>query len=129
MSSIKKSSILLILLALLLIGAFGAYKYAYQAHETTESRAADFTGSSADFLNKIKSAPDAWVNKAVVLKGKVTGTDKSGITLNSSIYCQLREDAAVAGLTKGKEVEIKGRVIGYDDLMEELKLDQVILLK
>ncbi len=127
MSSAKKSSILLLLLALLLLGAFGVYKYAYQPHETTESRSVDYSGSATDFLSKIKSNPDAWVNKAVELKGKVSANDGKGITLNSAIFCQMRDDVSVSGLKKGAQVKLKGRVIGYDDLMEELKLDKCIL--
>ena len=47
------------------------YKYAYKAHETTEELKADFTGSSNDFLTKVSSDANAWLNKTVELSGEI----------------------------------------------------------
>ena len=129
MSLSKKSKWILIILIIGLIAAFGVYKYAYKAHETTEELKADFTGSSNDFLTKVSSDANAWLNKTVELSGEITSKDEKGITLSNSIYCQFREDVNFNSLIKGQQITLKGQVIGYDDLLEELKLNQCIIQK
>jgi len=129
MSLSKKSKRILWVLVAILIAAFGMYKYAYQAHETTEHMATDFVGNSSDFLSKIQDNPDNWQNKVVQLTGIITSKDEKGISLNKSIYCQFRTPTEVSPLKTTQEITIKGRIIGYDDLLEELKLDQCILKK
>lgn len=129
MSLSKKSKWVLIIVVLGLLSAFGAYKYAYKAHETTEELKADFTGNSNEFLTKMSSDANLWLNKTVGLTGEITSIDKKGITLSNNIYCQFREDINFSSLTKGQKITLKGQVIGYDDLLEELKLNQCIIQK
>lgn len=115
------------MLLILLIGAYGVYQYAYQSHPTIESLATNFKGISDDFKIKIQENSEAWQNKIVELTGKVTSKDSKGITLSESIYCQFRDPLQSLKGTLNSEITIKGRVIGYDDLLEELKLDQCII--
>ena len=129
MSLKKKSKWILIILVLGLIVAYGGYKYAYKPHETTEELKADYTGKSNDFLIKVSENADAWLNKTVELSGEITSKDEKGITLSNSIYCQFREDVNFNSLETGQQLSLKGQVIGYDDLLEELKLNQCIILK
>ena len=117
-------------LAILIIGiviAYAGYRYAYKPHKTIESLAIDFSGNSDSFLIKIKEDASVWQNKVVVLSGTITNSDGKGITLSNQIYCQFREDVDVTSIQNKQEIKIKGRVIGYDDLLEELKLDQCII--
>ena len=129
MSLSKKSKWFLTILILGLIVAFSAYKYAYKAHETTEELKADYKGNSNNFLTKISTDADIWLNKTVELSGEITSKDEKGITLSNSIYCQFREDVNFVLLAKGQQITVKGQVIGYDDLLEELKLNQCIIQK
>lgn len=129
MSLTKRSKWFLIILIAGLIAAFGAYKYAYKAHKTTEELKADYSGNSNDFLTKVSADSNAWLNKTVELSGEITSKDEKGITLSNSIYCQFREDVNFTTLTKGQQITLKGQVIGYDDLLEELKLNQCIIQK
>jgi hypothetical protein len=39
------------------------------------------------------------------------------------------ETTSLSGLKVGQEIEIKGRMIGYDDLLEEIKLDKTVIIK
>mgnify|MGYP005994340593 CR=1 FL=1 len=129
MSLSKRNKWILALLAIVIIGAFGVYKYTYKPHKTTEDLKADFIGNSSDFLTKISTDTDAWLNKTVELSGEITSKDDKGITLSNSIYCQFREDVNFDLLFKGQQITLKGQVIGYDDLLEELKLNQCIIQK
>ena len=49
--------------------------------------------------------------------------------LDHGIYCQLLNASDHKELTAGGEVKIKGRFIGYDDLLEEVKLDQCLIIE
>jgi len=129
MSLSKRSKGVLIAVIIVLIGGVSVYKYMYKPHATIESLEVAFTGTSSDFLSKIQENADAWQNKVVLLSGKITSTDAKGITLNESMYCQFRDVAKLTGLKTTQEIKIKGRIIGYDDLLEELKLDQCIIQK
>ena len=42
--------------------------------------------------------------------------------IDNSIICNLKE--LDPSITKDQVITLKGRVVGYDDLMGELKLDQ-----
>lgn len=125
----KKGKWILLFLALVLIGGYAGYKYAYQPHETTEAKTVDYSGSSTAFLEKVSADVNIWLNKAVEISGSITAVDEKGITLSNQIYCQFREDNVVKSLQKGQKIRIKGVVIGYDDLLEELKLNQCIIQK
>ncbi|MBT4779363.1 hypothetical protein N9R11_03075 [Polaribacter sp.] len=92
-----------------------------------ESRQVAFTGTAAEFSPKVQENANEWLNNIVVLEGVLTSKDENGITLNNRIYCQFstRQKIVVAEQT----LQIKGRFIGYDDLLNELKLDQCIIQK
>lgn len=125
----KKSKILLILLLLSITGAIIAYKIAYKPHETIEEQKVEFTGKAKDVVSKIQVNPTNWENKIVELTGMVSQKDNAGIMLNSTVYCQFKNSKDLEIISESQRIKIKGRIIGYDDLLEELKLDQVILTK
>lgn len=129
MSFLKKSKWIVFLVVLSIIVAYVVYNYAYQPHQTTEELTADYTGNSNIFLNEVSKNTNAWLNKTVELSGKITSKDEKGITLSNSIYCQFRENVNFKMLKVTQEITLKGQVIGYDDLLEELKLNQCIIQK
>ncbi|KAB1155280.1 hypothetical protein F7018_12455 [Tenacibaculum aiptasiae] len=117
----------LVALFILLIGGYSAYKYAYKPHKTIEELNVDFEGSSTVFLQKVSQNFSEWNTKVVQLSGKVTAIDENGISLENQIYCQLKNTDARLSIKENDNIQIKGRVIGYDDLLDELKLEQCIL--
>ncbi|CAM1346042.1 hypothetical protein [Tenacibaculum crassostreae] len=130
MSFLKKNKKWLISSVILLIlGIFLAYSYVYKPHQNTESLKTDFEGEASTLLSSIKDDSTLWLNKVVVLSGKVTSKDVKGITLNNSIYCQFREDTKTSEINIDDTITIKGQIIGYDDLLDELKINQCIIKK
>ncbi len=131
MSLSKKSKILIGLVLIIAIGGYFGYSYAYKPHTAITDMEVAFTGNAADFLEKIKENPESWTQgeKVVELTGVITAKDEKGISLNESIYFQLAEGTSTEALAEGQKTKIMGRIIGYDDLLEELKLDKAIIIK
>jgi len=128
MSLLKKNKFILIFLFFILVlGGYSAYKYTYKPHPSLADKTVAFSGSAEDFLEKVKTDDVKWQDVVVELTGIITQIDIKGITLNNNIYCQLEHSKAITTLQKGKIITIKARMIGYDDLLEEIKLDQTII--
>ena len=127
MSLSKRSKIIIAILVVGAVAAFAVYKYSMQPPEAIESKKVDFTGSSDAFLTEVQKDFSVWQDKVIVLSGIITASDESGITLSNQIYCQFRADVNTSAIQENQQITLKGRVIGYDDLLEELKLDQCII--
>ena len=129
MSLSKRSKIALIILAVVLIGGYSAYKYAYKAHKTIDELDVKFSGTAKAFSDKVQQDALIWQDVVVELDGSVTSIDDKGFMLNDNVYCQWDENSSNADIKEGQIIKIKGRMIGYDDLLEELKLDQAKIIK
>ena len=92
-----------------------------------QSKQVAFTGTAAEFSPKFQENATDWLNRVVVLEGVVTSKDENGITLNNQVYCQFSVTQKI--VVAQQTLKIKGRFIGYDDLLNELKLDQCIIQK
>lgn len=115
--------ILIILLTFMVIG----YNYVYKSHKTTEELATNFKGKSNDFILLVNKNSSKWINKTVELSGEITEKDALGVVLNNSIYCQFIKTTNTNDFKPNQIITIKGVVVGYDDLLEELKLNQCII--
>lgn len=121
---VKKLTIFLLLFS---AAAVAIYFYVYQDHRdvaatdasatfTSDSLQAVFTDS--DPANDVKT-----LNAVILVKGTVTSTADSTIVLDHKIYVQLQKKTT---FRENQEVTVKGRCLGYDDLLEEVKIDQAI---
>ena len=136
MSSSKKSKkrkkILLYSLIVLILAGVGGYFYLYQSHKSLHDMEMVFTGSSQEFQNVMEVKAKTWEkegDKVVELTGVITAIDLKGISVDESFYFQLEEGTKTDGLAEDQKVRVKGRIIGYDDLLGELKLDKAIIIK
>jgi len=126
----KNFKILAILLVVLIIGFF-SYNYVMTGGgRDLENEKSEFTVSAVavfgEFAANSEMATTKYLNKAVEISGKATSVNGNVITLDEKVSCQLLV-AEKVGLNS--QVKIKGRVTGYDDLLEELKLDQCLIVK
>lgn len=128
MSLSKKNKIILFLIITGFAVVILVYNYAMKAPAKIETKEVVFDGLAVDFIKNVQESAAVWQNKVVVLKGNITSKDDKGITLENQIYCQFREDVNFSMLKTNTQIILKGRVIGYDDLLEEIKLDQCIIL-
>lgn len=79
-----------------------------------------------EFSANSDNATKKYINKAVAISGEVTAVKDSTITLNERVNCQFQ---TLSNSKIGDKVTLKGRVTGYDDLLEELKLDKCVNIK
>lgn len=124
----------IILLGLFTAGLIGVGVYNYVMHGgardlTTETT--DFAVNSqqiiGEFTKDVNVANKKYLEKAVVVKGKVTSVQGTEVILDNVVNCGFKQ--AEASINTGQEVTVKGRVVGFDDLMGELKMDQCFIDK
>ncbi len=114
-------------LALILIIAYFITTHIYKPHPEIENSKPHFKGNAVSFITKIQSNHSEWNNKIVELSGDIISLDSKGIMINENIYCQFKDTSDLVTLKNNQTINIKGFVTGYDDLLNELKLNQCIL--
>ncbi|WP_299106034.1 hypothetical protein [uncultured Winogradskyella sp.] len=111
----------------LIIAAIVSYNYIYQDHRTIENETTEFVMTSQEiksqFSKEIKTAETNYLNKTIEVSGLVSEINAKDITLDDKVFCQFSETIE-ASIKNNSALKIKGRVIGYDDLLEQVKLDQ-----
>ena len=127
MSLSKKNKFFITLLVLFSSIGIVIYTYTMRAPTTIENKKIDFIGSADELLLIILDHTEEWQDKIVVVSGEVTSSDDKGIMLSRKIYCQLKQVTDFQKINLSNNISLKGRIIGYDDLLEELKLDQCII--
>ncbi len=123
----KKTKWFVTILIIFLISIVIGYNYVYKSHKTTNELTTNYIGKSSDFMLIVNTNSSNWVNKVVELSGKITEKDSLGIIIDNSIFCQFIHKTNSDNLQLNQQITIKGIVIGYDDLLEELKLNQCII--
>ncbi|GAK95272.1 hypothetical protein JCM19298_1601 [Nonlabens ulvanivorans] len=120
-----------LLIGLLLIGfiAIIGYNYLYQDHvDVNQSKAvASFTATELQelFTDQNLQNDQRALDQIIEVEGKVTNVDKNTILLDEQIFIELSADIK---LKENQSIIIKGRCLGYDDLLEEVKIDQAVLM-
>ncbi len=122
----KNKLFVLVMLAITSIG-FTFYQYSFKPPVKISEKKIDFVGSSTELLNKIQKEGNQWQDKVVIISGKITKLDSQGIMISPNIYCQFLDSIFSKKIQLNDTISVKGRVIGYDDLFEELKLDQCLI--
>ncbi|WP_264564460.1 OB-fold protein [Flavobacterium sp. N3904] len=124
----------LIILIPIIIGLFGFFAYNYVMYGgarnlTTEETIFAVTSSSisSEFITNIEKANEKYLEKAITIKGKITASNTNNVILDGVIICSCNNQELP--IKTEEIVTVKGRVVGYDDLMGELKLDQCFVIK
>lgn len=122
--SVKK--IILILLVCILAAIVGGYFYLYQEHRDISSEKAIFQLEAAKLLEDFTKEADAsnskYLNQTIEVNGTVTELTDSSLVLDPGVFCSFT--VKTNPKWKGREITVKGRCIGYDELFSEIKLDQ-----
>lgn len=124
-----KKAIKITFIAIIVVAAafFSIRYYAYNAGKrdlASEEVAYDVTSGAivSEFTSNTPASNKKYLEKAVAVTGTVTAVNGQEIVLDNSVNCNLTSNPIT--LKKNQKTTIKGRVIGFDDLFGELKLDQ-----
>lgn len=124
----KKIFIFIITVIIVII----AYNYVYQDHRNIQKEKAEFVVSateiSNEFSNNFEEASSKYLNKTIEISGQITKLSEKDIALDYKIFCQF-VSIIDSKVQEGDAVKIKGRCIGFDDLLGELKLDQCSIIE
>lgn len=134
MAKSHKKKVVLILGGILLLALFFGYRYINQEHRDISTEKAVFeVGAqqlSNDFKNNEEEATKKYLNKTLQVKGQITTVEANSGSLDNAVFFILgHKETVVQKSLKGKVVTIKGRCIGYDNLLEEVKLDQTTIIE
>jgi hypothetical protein len=118
-----------VIITALVITAFGVLAYCYVWYggaRNVSSEEAVFNVSSKDIIAEFDSDIDKsntkYLEKAIAVKGIVSQITQKQVIIDNTIVCDLKESDP--SIKKDQQVTLKGRVVGYDDLMGEIKLDE-----
>jgi len=123
---------IMIVLAVLAIIGVGLYFYMYKGHRDISSESADYSTTVKDlqqqFTANSTDAGKKYADKTIEIYGKITAVDLAAhtITVDEKLSAVFK-DSVLNKVAAEKQVKIKGRFLGYDDLLEEFKMDQVSL--
>jgi len=112
--------------------AFAGYKYLYQDHRDIQKEQSEFVVSSSSIANEFSQntikAEKKYFDKIIEITGTITEVNQYEFTLNNIISCQF--DSIIENSIKvNQKITIKGLFLGYDDLIEQVKLNQCSVIK
>jgi len=95
--------------------------------EETVSYTLDAESLFNEFTEDSQQAELKYLDQTIIVSGVVTSTNAKSVTISNKIYGQF--ETLNSDLKVNDSIAVKGRCIGYDDLLEEIKIDQCSIIK
>ena len=115
------------IIPILVLGAIIYYSKSLQPNYELEKPVLETTADDIIWRFQVDSAKDL-LFQVVKVEGKVTGLDSLLVILDHKLICAPEPESALI-VSIGDSITIKGRCIGYDDLLDEVRMDHVFLLE
>lgn len=130
----KYPIILKFLFLLFIIGLIIIYVIYNKPHKDFNKSPIETTIESIDLISFYQDNPDdsntRFLDKIILVIGTITYIEKNIIILDNSIVCKLDPSQIINDqININTEVSVKGRCIGYDDLLEEVRIDHCFIIK
>ena len=130
----KYPIILKFLFLLFIIGLIIIYVIYNKPHKDFNKSPIETTIESIDLISFYQDNPDnaktRFLDKIILVIGTITHIEKNIIILDNSIVCTLDPSQIITEqININDEVAVKGRCIGYDDLLEEVRIDHSFIMK
>lgn len=112
---------------------FFLYNYVYKSHRDISSEKESFAISVIDLKNDFEKndslANTKYLDKTIIIYGKISNVDlvNNLLTIDTSLSAIIKEKNVA--LKINDSIKLKGRFIGYDDLLEEFKMDECSIIK
>ncbi len=123
----RKYWILIVIVLIVIVG----YNYLHKEHRDIESENAQFSLTAQQIHSEFNNDPlvsqNKYSNETIEISGLVSEINENEITIDDKVFCQFSEQITQKETPLNSKITIKGRFIGYDDLLEQVKLDQCII--
>lgn len=112
--------------------AIGTYLYTYKDHRDIVNEKGSYTIAATEIFSEFQtnesSANAKYLDKTIEVTGDLSSIDiaTKSIVINDKLFATFKDEIPKTLQTNSK-IKIKGRFIGYDALLEELKMDQCVL--
>ncbi|HOZ75654.1 MAG TPA: hypothetical protein PLS51_09780 [Flavobacterium sp.] len=122
---------IMISLAVLAVIGVGLYFYMYKGHREIASEEAHFSVTVAQLQQQFSADPTnanaQYADQTIAVSGLVTAVDESShlVVIDEKLSVAFKENQT---LKPQQRVGVKGRFVGYDDLLEEFKMDQASIV-
>ena len=119
----------LIAVTVFLVLAFATYKYMYKSHRNISTETVSYSASVKEvytaFQQNDSLANAKYIDKTIEIYGKITNIDLSNkiITVDEKLLARFTNSIPNT-LKIQNSIVLKGRVVGFDDLLEEIQMDQ-----
>jgi len=78
---------------------------------------------SHTYMQSAEAANQRYLDEVIAVSGTVTQINDASVTLDETVYAAWDSTFISSEIIKGQALKIKGRVVGYDDLFGQVKLD------
>lgn len=128
----RKRKYLLLFFLILILSVIIGYHYLYKDHRDISTEKAQFTKNSKELIDEyqknFQATTTKYLDKTIEVEGNVTDVENDSFTLNNTIVCYT-DSVTIKEIKLATEIKVKGRSIGYDELLDYIKLDQVTIIK
>jgi hypothetical protein len=128
----KKTAIIIAgLLVMASASIYFYYGFLFKEARNIESEVPDFNVAATKLFEDYNSNPEKadslYLNKTIEITGKVTKETDSVVILENTVFCLFTQK--IKDRVINNKVRVKGKCIGYDELFQEVKLDQCTINK
>lgn len=126
---VKKKIIVLIPILGLILLSISIYNYLYKGHRNIaeEEIAHQLSTKKLNDALRTNTSSITYIDQVIQTHGKITAVEQNTIVINNSVQVSFQDN--VQGLAMENIIAIKGRCVGYDDLLEVVKIDQAVIMK
>ena len=129
MNLLKKNKVVFIASAMMVltVGAVYVYQYISMSPKDVVEITPEYIGDATEFNFLVTDNLSYWTGKVVQIDGKVTELTEYGVVINGTIFCQFENRDDLQSIVENQQINIKGKLVGFDEILMEIKLAQCIL--
>ena len=129
MNLLKKNKVVFIasVMMVLVVGVVNVYQYISMSAKDVVEITPEYVGDATEFNFLVTDNLSYWTGKVVQITGEVTELTEYGIVMNGTIFCQFENGDDLQSIVENQQINIKGKLVGFDEILMEIKLNQCIL--
>jgi len=129
MNFLKKNKVVFIVSVMLVftVGVGYVYQYISMSPKDIVEITPEYVGDATEFNFLVTDNLSYWTGKVVQITGEVTELTEDGVVINGTIFCQFENGNDQQSIVENQQINIKGKLVGFDEILMEIKLNQCIL--